>query len=63
MEIFFWCIGIGWCIGWVCEYAKFHADMDKQKAPYPYEAMKYAVPVLLFFTWPYFYFYRKGMVI
>ncbi len=61
MEILFWCLGIVWVTGWVNELATVGANMHKHKTEYPYEAVKYAMPVVLFFTWPYFYFYGKAL--
>jgi hypothetical protein len=61
MEILFWCCGIIWLIGWVNELATADANMKKHKIEYPHDGVKYAMPIVLLFTWPYFYFYGKAL--
>lgn len=61
MEILLWCCGVVWLAGWVNELATLAANMHKLKIEYPSDGVKYAIPVLLFFTWPYFYFYGKAL--
>jgi len=59
MEIFWWIIGILWIAGWLKELAFTHWAMNYAGISYPYEAIKYVMPIMLFFLWPYFYFYGK----
>ena len=61
MEILFWLVCIAWVLGWVNELATVGANMNRHKIEYPDKGVKYAMPILLFFTWPYFYFYGKAL--
>lgn len=58
MEILFWCCGIVWLIGWVNEVATIHAGIKKHKIDHP---VKHLMPIMLLFSWPYFYFYGKAL--
>jgi len=61
VEIFFWFVGIVWIMGWVKELAYCSAKRKRHGIEYPCHAVRYAIPVVLFFTWPYFYFYGKAL--
>lgn len=60
MEIFWWILGLIWVVGWVKELAFVHSNMERLGIEYPHDAVKYAVPIVLFVAWPYFYFYGKA---
>lgn len=60
MDILILCGVAIWLIGWVRMLATIHAIMQKVKIEYGHPAMRYSVPLVLFFTWPYFYFYYKA---
>ena len=60
MEILFWIIVIIWVVGWIRELAKTNKDMHLARMDYPSSGVKYAMPVILFIAWPYFYFYGKS---
>jgi len=61
MEILILCAGIVWVLGWVKEMAYCSAKMKKHGIEYPDDRVRYAMPVMLFFAWPYFYFYGKAL--
>jgi len=60
-NIIFLVVGIIWCAGWIREIAKCHASMRRHDIDYPNDSVKIALPIVLFFTWPYFYFYGKSL--
>ena len=59
MEIFYWVIGTAWAAGFLKQLAIVNGVMDKHKLSYPNDSVRRIMPVLLFFTWPYFYFYGQ----
>lgn len=59
MEILLVIVSIIWILGWIKELAFFHSRLDRHEISYPNDGVKYLVPVMLFFAWPYFYFYGK----
>lgn len=54
-------IGFLWLAGFIWELASHNATMEKIGATYPIKAMKYMVPIVFLFAWPYFYFYGKNV--
>lgn len=55
-----WCtLVLIWVAGWIKELVFVHAYMVGEGVDYPDNMVKYMVPLVLFFTWPYFYFYEK----
>jgi hypothetical protein len=61
MDIFYWLFGLVWVLGWTKELAFLYAVMNKHKIEYPSEEIKFWMPIVLFFTWPYTYFYGKAL--
>lgn len=61
MELFWWIVGMLWVAGWIKELAYVGAKMKAHGLEYPYDGVKYMMPIVLFFTWPYFYFYGKAL--
>ena len=59
MEVFYWILSLVWLAGWISQLASIHRSMKFFKVDYPYKGVKYAMPIVIFFTWPYFYFYGK----
>ena len=59
MDIIYWCIGVAWVVGGIAEIAKTNATLDSNNIEKPYYGAFFVMWVLLFFTWPYWYFYRK----
>jgi hypothetical protein len=59
MEILCWILALIWVSGWIKELAWVHSTMERHGIEYPDDAVKYAMPVVLFLAWPYFYFYGK----
>ena len=57
MEILLIVVAALWVAGFVRELARLHRSMDKNKISYPYPGCEYVTAVILFFSWPYFYFY------
>lgn len=47
-----------WVIGFIREMAIFHRQMSVHNIKYPYPAIKIVLPILVFFTWPYWFFYK-----
>jgi len=60
MEILILIIMIVWVFGWIKELAYFYYRKEKHGLHYSSESEKYAVPIVLFFVWPYIYFYYKA---
>ena len=60
MEILFWAAAFIWVLGFLREMACLNAQLDIRKMEYPSTEMKVAVLILMFFTWPYWHFYRKS---
>ena len=60
MADFYWYIlGALWLIGAISEIAKINSKIYRHNIEKPYYGAFLAVWVLLFFTWPYWYFYDK----
>lgn len=68
MQIFIFILIIIWLIGWIHQWAftdamlkKFEGNKDFDNHPEIIKAKKYPklIVIILFFTWPYFYFYWK----
>lgn len=60
VEILYWIAGTLWCVGALSEIAKFDRKIYVNNMDEPFAGAFMAVKVLLFFTWPYWYFYGKG---
>ena len=60
MNIILWLVGFLWIIGWVRELAITDRGMKSTGIVYPSDSVRYAMPAMLFFAWPYFYFYGIG---
>ena len=59
MEVFYWIAGFLSCLGALREIAITNRNIDDQKIKKPYTGIMILVWVMLFLTWPYWYFYRK----
>jgi len=59
MEVFFYISGIAWCIGCVAQFAHTSKRLDTLGLAPPFPGVMIVVFVLMFFTWPYWYFYSK----
>lgn len=60
MDILLWVLAFIWVLGWIKEVSYVYAKAKKHKVEYPHAGVKYAMPVLLFFIWPYFFFTDKN---
>jgi len=60
MEIFWSILFVCWCFGWIREVACVDAGIKRHGIKYPNQYVKNLMPIVLFFTWPYFYFYGKA---
>lgn len=58
MRIFIWSVIIIWLLGWIRQIAYTERAMKIIKVVLPKKEM-YVMIVVMFFTWPYFYFYSK----
>ena len=58
MDIVLFIFGVFWVLGYVRQLAIFHSTADAHKIEYPSKGVKNILPVVLFFTWPYFLFYN-----
>ena len=61
MEYILIVLAVLWVIGWVKEMATVERLRNHKGIEYPNESVKKIMPLLLFFTWPYFYFYGKAI--
>ena len=61
MEIFLILLCIFWVAGWLKQLASIDAIVSKVGFKYPNEQVRAFIPVVLFFTWPYFYYYEKAL--
>ena len=60
MEILFLIVGFVWVLGWVKQLAEVSCIIEMYGLKYPSREVERIVPIVLFFTWPYFYFYGKA---
>lgn len=60
MKIFLIIVAVLWIVGWVRSVAVIDAIMSRTGIAYQDKHLKTFVPIVLFFTWPYFYFYEKA---
>jgi hypothetical protein len=60
MDIVLTLLAIAWVLGWIKEMAFVERRMRIHGISYPNNAVRYAAPIVLFFTWPYSYFYGKA---
>ena len=60
MEFVYWAVGILWCIGAISEIAKMDRRIYLSSEPEPYTGAFLVVKLLIFFTWPYWYFYDRA---
>ena len=61
ISVEFWLMtGVFWVAGFAHEMVVFHTKKRVMGIQHPSPAVKYIVPVLLFFIWPYFYITRKA---
>ncbi len=58
MDIFLIILLIAWIAGFVRELAHMHYALKKSGTEYPSPGVKWVMPIMLFFMWPYFYFYK-----
>lgn len=61
MDIFLIIAAIIWLIGWINELIFMEVNMKKHGISFPSNEVKYIAPIVLFFTWPYFYIYGKNL--
>ena len=61
MEIFWWVVAFIWIAGWLKELAYVDVKVRQLGLKYPGKQVKSIMPILLFATWPYFYFYGKAL--
>ena len=60
MNYLYCVVGVIWLIGALAEIAKMNAKIYRNNIVEPYTGAFFCVWVLLFFTWPYWYFYDKA---
>jgi len=60
MKIFLILLGIFWIVGWIKTIAEIDAKADHVQFKFPNKKVKYILIIMLFFAWPYFYFYSKA---
>lgn len=61
MDIFLWIVFLLWVLGWINELAYVDAKTKQHNIDYPNKQVKYMSLLVLFFTWPYFYFYGRAI--
>jgi len=60
MEILYYIAGCFWLIGWIAQVADINAKAYRSSVEPPFYGAFVAIYVMLFFTWPYWYFYTKS---
>jgi hypothetical protein len=60
MEYLYWALGALWIIGAICQIAKTAKKIYVNSIDEPYAGAFLFMNVMLFFTWPYWYFYDRG---
>lgn len=61
MKILFIILFVVWVVGYIRQLAEISAVMEKVGFRYPSKEVRVMMPIVLFFTWPYFYFYEKAL--
>lgn len=60
MEIFIYICCALWLLGAVKEIAEYEATIDKFNIELPFYGARVALALLMLFSWPFWYFYKKA---